>query len=122
MGSEISLLLTLLTPATPLATFRTSDFQKRMCMRFLISVVFLLDACLAFAWGDLGHQTVAEIAEKNLTARARQGIVNILGPEALALAAIWPDQVRDDRQYDPFKDYHFVEIPAGKDYATMTLN
>ena len=73
----------------------------------------------AFGWGDDGHKLVARIAARNLTPKARQGIVdlmrrasvddlklqNLVGKlndpqpsddafeDALAKIAIWPDHM-----------------------------
>lgn len=83
---------------------------------------------VAYSWGDVGHQTVAKIAESGLTKEARDFVESILGPEPLTAAAIWPDIVRDDKveyvndkgtrykRYAGFAPYHFVEIPYGKTY------
>jgi hypothetical protein len=50
----------------------------------LFSFFSLALACAgetALAWGDLGHQTVAEIAQRNLTPQAKKAVEKILGPE-----------------------------------------
>ncbi len=86
---------------------------------FLV-IALLVCSSTAFSWGDLGHQTVAEIAQRNLTPAAKQGVQNILGPEPLAGAATWPDMVRSDRRFSAFSLYHFAEVPEGKSYETMT--
>jgi len=91
-------------------------------VRILLLIACLIKTSFALAWGDLGHQTVGEIAERNLTPQARQGIINILGAERLAQAATWPDAVRDDHDFDPFKDFHFMEIPTGKTYQTLSAD
>lgn len=91
--------------------------NKFLTVSALVST--LLSSPAVFAWADMGHETVAMVAQKYLTPEAKQGILNILGPEDLALAAKWPDAVRDDRDFDAFKDYHFVEVPTGQDYQNI---
>lgn len=86
---------------------------------FLTLAAIVLATSTAFGWGDTGHQVVAEIAQRHLTPAAKQAVLNILGPESMALAAVWPDAVRDDKAFDPFKDYHFVEVPTGQSYETL---
>ncbi len=78
----------------------------------------LLVACailpqFAFAWGDLGHQAVGEIAERNLTPKAKAMVVSILGAEPLAVSATFPDHVRSDKRFKELDAYHFCEIPEG---------
>lgn len=71
---------------------------------------------VAHGWGDLGHETVATIAESNLTPDARAFVESILGPEPLSIAAIWPDQVREDRtNFLPFAAYHLCDAASDAD-------
>ena len=81
----------------------------------------------AQAWGCKGHQTVAWIAEKHLTAEARQLVEKLLGENSidpqlkrwcgnattdlLVDASTWPDDVRNERKNGP---WHYIDIPRGK--------
>lgn len=76
----------------------------------------VVTARAAFGWGDVGHSTVAEIAERFLDPATKQFLQSILGPEPLAVAAVWPDQVRSDARFKGFAPYHFVEIVSGTQY------
>lgn len=73
----------------------------------------------AYSWGDMGHKTVGEIAERNLSPEAKRAITNILGPEKLAMAATWPDSIKDDPEFNGFKAYHFLDPKASKDILTI---
>jgi hypothetical protein len=86
----------------------------------LVALAAVFGGERAWAWGDLGHETVGQIAEANLSDHAKSAVLDILGPELLAIAATWPDAVRDDSDFDGFKPYHFVEIPTGKSYEAMS--
>lgn len=73
----------------------------------------------ALAWGELGHEIIAQIADDILTAQAPQtlrAIAGTVGVEPLYLSSTWPDQVRSSEMYRPFAPYHFfdgdVERPA----------
>jgi hypothetical protein len=72
----------------------------------------------AFSWGNTGHQTIGEIAERFLTPEAKMAITDILGPEKLAIAATWADAVRDDPAFNNFKSYHFIDIEENASYET----
>lgn len=63
-----------------------------------------------FAWSDLGHGVVGAIAEKSLSARAKTVVHSLLSEEPLALAATWPDLVRNDSRFKEFALYHFYEL------------
>ncbi|MBS1963411.1 MAG: S1/P1 nuclease [Bdellovibrionales bacterium] len=73
----------------------------------------------AFGWGAIGHATVGEIAERALTPRAKALVFKVLGPEPLSTAANYPDEVRSDKRYAKFADYHFATIPANGAYGDL---
>lgn len=85
-----------------------------------ISISLSLTPYPAFGWGDLGHQTVAAIAELKLTPRAKDFVADLLR-EPLPVAATFPDQVRSDKRYNGFAPYHFFTIPLGKNFEELTL-
>jgi hypothetical protein len=67
-----------------------------------------------WAWGQEGHSIIAEIADRNLNARAKAQVDALLGQNAsLASVASWADDIRDDRPET--YNWHFVDIPAGAD-------
>ena len=51
------------------------------------------------AWGDLGHETVAEIAERQLSESAHATIEELLGPgpNAMKRVAVWADHIVGER-------------------------
>jgi hypothetical protein len=81
----------------------------------------------AWPWGCDGHQTVALVAEKHLSASAKAMVFDLLannpvdptldryckdqGPDAMTIAATWAD---DERSKDPSTGgWHFIDIPRG---------
>jgi hypothetical protein len=92
----------------------------------LYVLVLLFWPSAALAWGCKGHQTVALIAEKHLTAEARQWVEKLLSEnpidpklnrycggavrDAMADAATWADDVRGERKNGP---WHYIDIPRG---------
>lgn len=83
----------------------------------------LLSACLlpqfSWAWGEVGHKTVAKIAEKHLTSEARAGVQELLGGRSLYEVAMWPDSARRSRGWEHTAKYHYVSIPDGEDYLAV---
>lgn len=83
-------------------------------MKILFIVISMLAISpLAWSWGDLGHSAVGDIAEQNLTEKGKMLVQSILGLEPLAVAATWPDHVRDDNRFKEFASYHFWDMPEG---------
>jgi hypothetical protein len=67
-----------------------------------------------FAWGPVGHETVAYIAMDNLTPAAKQQIASLL-PPGITLAAIsnWADEIRNYRRETG--PWHYIDLPIRKD-------
>lgn len=69
------------------------------------------------AWGPVGHETVANIAEDNLTPLARSRVQAILGKNTeLASVATWADDVRSSSRPET-APWHFIDI---EDRAQLT--
>lgn len=77
----------------------------------------LIYSHMAWSWGDLGHSAVGEIAERNLTPKAKAFVQSIIGIEPLAVSATWPDHVRDDARFKKFDPYHFWDMPEGVSFV-----
>jgi hypothetical protein len=70
----------------------------------------LFVASNALGWGREGHEVVAIIAERHLTARARERVRQILGPEgSLAAVSTWADEIRPSRPETA--PWHYIDIP-----------
>lgn len=84
------------------------------CPRTIIAILLFLSVAVsrASAWGWEGHIIVARIAEQHLTAKAKAGIVQLLGPDRKiedTSVASWADNIRPDRpETGP---WHYVDIP-----------
>ncbi|MFH1222973.1 MAG: S1/P1 nuclease [Pseudomonadota bacterium] len=73
------------------------------------AVLFLfLVTNVAFAWGPVGHKTIANIAEDNLHPKAKQKILAILGTTDMASVASWPDTIRSERSET--SPWHYVDL------------
>ncbi|HEX8223482.1 MAG TPA: S1/P1 nuclease [Allosphingosinicella sp.] len=89
--------------------------------RFILALLCCaLPASPALAWGQTGHRVTGAIAENYLSGVARANVRLLLGPESLAQAASWPDDMRSDpaefwqKTADP---WHYVTVPAGSTHA-----
>ncbi len=86
----------------------------------LLAGLLLAPIQKAWGWGDLGHQTIAEIAERHLSEAGKHFVTQTLGAEPLATASLFADLVRPDTRFDPFVPYHYIEIPPGLTPKTLT--
>lgn len=73
-------------------------------------VLLLLDAITSvLAWGDLGHRTVAYLAQHHLTDEAALMIADVLKNEKgydISDGAVWADRIR--RQHEDSAQWHFI--------------
>ncbi len=81
-------------------------FLKRLV---LIGLLVYLPS-QAMAWGMLGHRIVGEIAQRNLTCKARKNVKKILGNETLAMASNWADFIKSDPSYDYLGPWHYINF------------
>lgn len=82
-------------------------------MRLLLSLCLLAFCTPSFAWGELGHRLVAELAERQLSETARAQIADLLRDEPdtrLAAIATWADEIREQRARRATAPLHYVNI------------
>lgn len=65
-------------------------------LTLLVAVLAIFVSFEASAWGRIGHRTIAEIAERNLTPKAKANIEKYTQGTPLADYSLWMDQVRKD--------------------------
>jgi nuclease S1 len=76
-------------------------------------LLFSLTVSDAFAWSELGHRLVGELAQRRLTPAAQQEVTALLAGEAeptLAGVSVWPDKIRDLPEYKHTGPLHYVRI------------
>ena len=86
------------------------------------TLVLLLVPALAFSWGKTGHRVVGQIAENHLSPKAAKAVRELLGPDSLAEVSNWADEIRSDPSWKRADPWHYVNIPDGETYETMSKN
>ncbi len=105
-----------------------------MSLRILRTLVLgagLVGSSPAFAWGDVGHMSVCQIAYGALTDATKEALKELIGNRDFARQCIWPDQVKKMTQVprgqapDPKKvdwsataGYHFINYESGDYWAS----
>ena len=89
--------------------------------KLLLSLLLLSCGPQAMAWGPQGHQTVAELADRQLRPAARAEVARLLAGEpspSLAGVADWADEVRaGDSGAKRTSQWHFVKFEADCGYV-----
>lgn len=84
--------------------------------KYFLVISFLALSLQCFSWGQTGHRIVGQIAEWNLTPKARRNIAKIMGNESLAMASNYMDFIKSDPKYRHLNPWHYATIPTGKTY------
>lgn len=89
-----------------------------MLLRTLLAVLLLLVPLAAQAWGQVGHRTVAALAQERLSPKALLAVRELLAdePEAsLPSVAVWADEVREGLpEYRWTVPLHWVNFVPGQ--------
>ena len=80
------------------------------------NILLILSLLLLSSWGKIGHRTVGEIAQRQLTFTAEQKINEILDGQSLAVASTWADEMRSNPEFDKYSTWHYVNFPIDKQY------
>lgn len=70
--------------------------MKKLLLLLFAAALSLSASEPARAWGREGHETIAKIAERNLTKRAKKRIEKYLGGHSVVYYAKWRDDNRQD--------------------------
>ncbi len=73
----------------------------------------------SWAWGNMGHEAIAKIAEENMTPAALAQVHAILGNMTMEQAAEWPDQIKHQSGWRHTAPYHFANIKLGQSYFSQ---
>ncbi len=98
--------------------------SKKTAMKNIILFTFLYVFIVsplkaAEDWGQNGHRTTAQIAEKHLKKRVLRKITQLLDGQSLAVASTFADDIKSDKSFDKYSKWHYVNIPAGKTYEAV---
>ncbi len=83
-------------------------------------VLLLLSAVLlpasSWAWGTIGHRTVAEVATQLVQPATKKRINELLNGQSMASVSTWSDAVREKPEWSYTAWYHFEKIEDNQGY------
>ena len=99
--------------------------MKRIAISVL-SVFLLLESVSLHAWGPMGHDVVAAIAENHLTKKAKKQIDKLLDGKSIVYYSSWMDNIQNspdwNKGYNKTKTWHYANVDEGYTYQTMEKN
>lgn len=79
-------------------------------MRKLTCIIILFLSFNIFSWGRVGHETIAHIAQLNLSSATMDKIKPLLAGESLEDISTWADEIKPhNRSTAP---WHFIDLPV----------
>lgn len=100
-------------------------FAKKLKMKKVLFVLCLTIGFQSFAnddWGKTGHRTIAEIANKYLSMKARSKINLLLHGQSMAAGSTFADEIKSDDNFDEFKPWHYANVPFDQTYLESEKN
>lgn len=112
--------------------FRRRTARGRLCLAWAAGFVLLISPVRAWPWGCEGHQAVAVIAERHMTAHALQMANRLLqsqpidptlprfctgAADLMADAATWADDLR--KVHPEASPWHYIDIPRDAPRSAM---
>jgi hypothetical protein len=92
----------------------------------LIWCIMAFSGLTAYAWGPMGHDVVAAIAEQNLTRKAKKNISKLLDGKSIVYYSSWMDNIQNSpywaNGYNKTKTWHYANVDKGETYQTMQKN
>ena len=92
----------------------------------VMCIFMMLESISSYAWGPMGHDVVAAIAEQNLTRKARKNISKLLEGRSIVYYSSWMDNIQNSPYwkdgYCKTKTWHYANVDKGLTYQTMEKN
>ena len=80
----------------------------------------LLYALPVFPWGNVGHETVARIAEDNLSSATMAKIKPLLAGESLEDVSTWADTYK--RSHRNTSPWHYINLPVRQNVTVSDIS
>ena len=105
---------------------KKNSFSMKRIATIVITLLVLMQSASVYAWGPMGHDVVAAIAEQHLTKKAKKNIDKLLGGKSIVYYASWMDNIQNSPYwkdgYNKTKTWHYANVDEGLTYQTMQKN
>lgn len=91
-------------------------------MRSILSALLILAPLTSFAWGQKGHDVVANIASRHLTPTTAAAVDSIFEGKSMVYWANWLDNASHTPTYDYTRTWHYKNIDEQYTFETAPLN
>ena len=84
--------------------------MKKKILSLFVLLLTISAPLKATAWGEKGHNLVAEVAFDQLDATTKKIVLDYLAGMTIEEAANWMDKIKNDHSYDHLKPLHYVNF------------
>lgn len=99
--------------------------MKRIVL-IVLSTFIMMESVSLYAWGPMGHDVVASIAEQHLNRKTKRKINRLLGGRSIVYYSSWMDNIQNspywENGYNQTKTWHYANVDKGLTYQTMQKN
>ena len=99
--------------------------MKRIVL-IVLSTFIMMESASLYAWGPMGHDVVASIAEQHLNRKTKRKLSRLLGGHSIVYYAAWMDNIQNspywENGYNQTKTWHYANVDKGLTYQTMQKN
>lgn len=79
-------------------------------------IILLIMTSMLMGWGKTGHRVIGQIAEENLSPKAKAELTKLFGHSDLARLANWADEIKSDPAWKHANDWHYCTVLEGQEY------
>ena len=90
--------------------------KKRSILTLLILLTITIE-CMA--WGQVGHDTTCNIAERHLSKRAKKMISRLLDGKSIVYWSNWLDNASHHSEYAYTATWHYKDVEEGQSYEDV---
>lgn len=93
-----------------------SLYLRRMKKFFVVLILSLLFSSRIVAWGERGHQIIAQVAKSCLSQSVRDSVQFYLGKMSFKESAVWMDKIKRDKTYTHMRTWHYINLEKDEKY------
>lgn len=82
--------------------------------QYILALALFLGSYQSFAWGEKGHNLVAQVAFNYLDANTKKIVLEYLDGMTIQEAANWMDNIKSDKKYDYMRKLHYINADRGQ--------
>ena len=81
---------------------------------YIVAITIFSGTYQSFAWGEKGHNLVAQVAFNYLNTKTQKIVLEYLDGMTIQEAANWMDNIKSDKKYDYMRKLHYINADKGQ--------